>query len=331
MWITVFLFTIKIPSCTSFIFLADSTVKSCSNQFLPDFHETLSESLINKLNNISFAEERILRSVTIERDYHGSLGMQITEGSDGKVYVQSVIVGGPAYFSRSIFSGDQIIAVDGQNLLSLNYETALNVLKNTGKKVQFIISHSNVYCCDTYSQDTLQINQVNSLKAVNSPVEKYLTESCYDSANSQKHNKNDNTTTQNSPTEVPYHKHIRYEIEPEHDNIMSKKCLPPQNLSPTNLNKSISKSCTQIDDGNKAKVVGVIPKKQYLSLDRKQVKKANEEQVIQSIALPRSLGLGRKWRGPVKYPVTPVKKDYLHQEDSENSCSTNSEDEQVFI
>lgn len=233
--------------------------------------------------------------------------MQITEGSDGKVYVQSVIAGGPAYLSGSIFSGDQIIAVNGQNLLSLNYKTALTLLKDTGQRVQFIVSHSNV-------QDAV------------SPVEKYLIESCCDSNNPQKYAKEIV-----SPSEVPYHKHIRYEIEPEHDNIMLKKNIPSQKQTPTNLNKTISKSCAQIDSEDRVKIVGVIPKKQYLSLDRKQMKDVAEEKGGGVVALPRSLGLSRKWRGPVKYPVTPVKKDYLHQTESEHSYSTNSEDEQVFF
>lgn len=292
-----------------FNLFSDSTIRSCSNQFLPDFQETLSESLVNKLNDMSFAEERILRTVTIERDSNNSLGMQITEGSDGKVYVQTVIPGGPAYLSGSIFSGDQIVAVDGQNLLSLNYEAALTILKNTSQTVQFIVSHSNA---DTTKQPSSTV----------SPVEKYLIESCYDSSNPQKHTKNENTST-----EVPYHKHIRYEIEQERDSIMLQKNLPPQKQSPTNLNKTISKSC----DGDRVKIVGMIPKRQFSSLDQKVVKNTAEEKLGATIALPRSLGLSRKWRGPVRYPVTPVKKDYLQQTESENSCSANSEDEQVFF
>lgn len=267
---------------------------------------------------MSFTEERILRTVTIERDSNNSLGMQITEGSDGKVYVQSVIPGGPAYLSGSIFSGDQIIAVNGQNLLSLSYEVALTILKSTGQKVQFIVSHSNA---DTTTKNTKQTSSVVS------PVEKYLIENCIDSSNSQKYIKIENTSSQSTPTEVPYHKHIRYEIEPEHDSIMLKKNLPPQKQTPTNLNKSISKSC----DGDKVKIVGMIPKRQFSSLDQKLMKNAAEGKLAANIALPRSLGLSRKWRGPVKYPVTPVKKDYLQNTESENSCSVNSDDEQLFF
>lgn len=311
------------------VFFLDSSIRSCSNQFLPDFQETLSESLVNKLNNMSFDEERILRTVTIERDSNNSLGMQITEGSDGKVYVQTVIAGGPAYQSGSIFSGDQIIAVNGQNLLSLNYETALAILKNTGQKVQFIVSHSNVSQCEFHLADST--TPKTPKQPTVSPVEKYLLESCCDSSNPQKYLKAD-SSAENTPTEVPYHKHIRYEIEPERDTIMLKKNLPTQKQTPTNLNKSISKSCAQISDKNKVKIVKMIPKRQFLSLDQKLLVKTTSEGKLgaPSIALPRSLGLSRKWRGPVKYPVTPVK-DCLQQSESENGCSTNSEDEQVFF
>lgn len=279
---------------------------------------------------MSFAEERILRTVTIERDSNNSLGMQITEGSDGKVYVQTVISGGPAYLSGSIFSGDQIIAVNGQNLLSLNYETALTILKNTGQKVQFIVSHSNISQCNIDS--TPKANETSKQPSIAiSPIEKYLTESCYDSSNPQKYIKCENTSTQGTPTEVPYHKHIRYEIEPEHDSIMSKKNIPSsQKQTPTNLNKNVSKSCAQINTNeDKVKIVGMIPKRQFSSLDKKNVKNMSEEKV--PVALPRSLGLSRKWRGPVRYPVTPVKKDYLQQMENEHSYSTNSDDEQVFF
>jgi PDZ domain len=47
-------------------------------------------------NNMSMTEERILRSVTLEKDESGSLGIQVTEGSDGAVYIQAVVPGGAA-------------------------------------------------------------------------------------------------------------------------------------------------------------------------------------------------------------------------------------------
>lgn len=271
---------------------------------MPDFQETLSESLVNKLNNMSFTEERILSTVVVERDTKGSLGLQITEGSDGNVYIQSVIFGGPAHQTGNILSGDQVIAVDGQALLGLRYNEALNLLKNRGQTVEFILS---------------RINGKSQTKT--SPVEKHLTESCRDLANLHKYSSTSEV--------VPYHKHIRYEIEPENTKMM---------------NKTLSKSCSQLFRGKDKAVVVDMIQKEYIhdtnnvhSLDRKyllseMIRKSENNQIntttIPPIALPRSLGLSRKWRGPVRYPVTPIKKGIVYNDtDSYN----NSDEDQVFI
>lgn len=356
-------------------FLSDSSVKSSTNQFLPDFQESLSETLLDKLNNISFEEERVLSTVSVQRDAKGSLGLQITEGSDGNVYIQSVIPGGPAYSTGNILSGDQVVAVDGHSLLGMKYKNALNFLTNTGQKVEFVLSRIAPCRQSIHSQSTLRIgdtakmdlsnineshlkslkleNTMNKLKRlsypnnnynlstrvlyndkVGSPVEKHLTESCLDISNFNKYG------TSNTSTEVPYHKHIRYEIEPESENLMAKKKLPQSNTSVSTLNKNISKSCNQIyfNDIDKAVIVDMIPKSTNMansrSLDRKLLKcydKDNFKQkpTIPPIALPRSLGLSRKWRGPVRYPVTPVKKTMIAN-DVENNLS-NSDDDQIFI
>ncbi|XP_044258663.1 FERM and PDZ domain-containing protein 2-like [Tribolium madens] len=341
-------------------YIIDSSVKSPTNQFLPDFHESLSETLLNKLNDISFEEERILSTVCVERDSRGSLGLQITEGSDGNVYIQSVILGGPAHLSGNILSGDQVVAVDGRSLLGMKYKNALNLLTNTGQKVEFVLSRS------VHSQSTLRItdgckmnlsniteshlknlrleNTMNKLKRlsypnynsslhrvlVGSPVEKHVTESCLDISNFHKYG------SSNTSTEVPYHKHIRYEIEPETENVMVKKNLPQSNTSVASLNKNISKSCNQIYDTDKAVVVDVIPKSNNnsRSLDRKLLKEDNTncKATIPPIALPRSLGLSRKWRGPVRYPVTPVKKTMMGSDvENQTNYLSNSDDDQVFI
>lgn len=72
----------------------------------------------------------------------------------------------------------------------------------------------------------------------------------------------------------------------------------------------------------------------YHSLDRKLLKDLKEEnlckEAVPPIPLPRSLGLGRKWRGPVRYPVTPVKK-MENDKDIGYDANTNSDEEQVFI
>lgn len=94
----------------------------------------------DKLKNVSFVDERILKSVTIFKDSIGSLGIQVMEGSDGKAYIQSVVPYGPASLTNNIFKGDQIIAVNGQNLLNLKYSETLEALKTTGLKVEIILS-----------------------------------------------------------------------------------------------------------------------------------------------------------------------------------------------
>lgn len=246
-------------------------------------------------------------------------------------------------------------------------------MKNTGKKVQFVVARM-IVSRRFHDDATLEVSKVKPLKAckdlteinethlqsfslenklkrlsfagnsntaLNSPVEKYLTESCHDVSNLQKYNTGkEQQNVPKTPTEVPYHKHIRYEIEPENDRSMTDKNLPTPK-TPSKLNKNFSKSCTQIcssnDDNNKAVVVGVIPKAKVRSLDRKNrlqtpengCKDAEIKQktTIPPIPLPRTLGLGRKWRGPVKYPVTPVKRT----SDKSDSLLTNSDEEQVFI
>ncbi|KAG5898827.1 hypothetical protein JTB14_018787 [Gonioctena quinquepunctata] len=279
-------------------YILDSTIKQVTQPFLPDFQETLSESLMEKLNNLSFAEERVLSSVNIERDSEGSLGLQITEGSDGNVYIQSVIVGGPAYLAGNIQRGDQVVAVDGDSLLGVKYKQALNLLKSRGGRVEFVLArmlskstrnNKNLLAISNdkvHSPSRAFSKRQKEERA--SPVEKHLTESCHDISNLHKYG---------SPTEVPYHKHIRYEIEPESDNIMFKKPLTPKPLPfSDSLKRSISKSCSHLysSDRDKAVVVELIPKENVdlsnvHSLDRKHLKISKEEEQLESTLLPIAL------------------------------------------
>ncbi|XP_060525691.1 tyrosine-protein phosphatase non-receptor type 13-like isoform X2 [Cylas formicarius] len=252
---------------TEAAYILDSTIKSYPHQLLPNFQESLNDTLIEKFDNISCAEERCLTAVALERDAAGSLGLQITEGSDGNVYVQSVIGGGPAHVSGRVLKGDQVVAVDGQCLLGMKYTDALDILKDTGRRVEFVLSRID----DRKSR-------ADKPTMVESPVEKHLIESCHDVANASK------------LADVPYYL----------------RTIVPQTR-----------------DNDKAIVVDMIPKKNvgiarvWLSREPKEDASGN-----QGVALPRSLGLGRKWKGPVRYPVTPVK----HGADSDGS-----DDDQVFI
>lgn len=280
---------------------------------------------MDKLNKFSFAEERSLRNVTIRKSPRGNLGLQITEGSDGKVYVQSVIFGGPAYLTGDIKTGDQIIAVNGRNIQMLKYEDALNILKNTGDSIRFLLSR----LCDNTTESKMSrnnrnkykrlssyqcnynnnINNNNNLDDDNNQIEKHVIENCRDLLNIEKYNKN--------ITEVPYLKHIRYnEIDADNNkfiNINKKK------------KKNISNSCTEIDSNNRAIIVDMIPKSHLVIQEN--INEMNTRDLLRPITLPRSLGLSRKWRGPVKYPVTPIKKNG----NDNDFDGTTSDEEQVFI
>lgn len=331
---------------------------------MPDFQETLSESLLEKLNNLSFTEERILSSVIIERDQKGSLGLQITEGSDGNVYIQSVIPDGPAYKTGNVQHGDQVVAVDGESLLGIKYNQALNLLKNRGSKVEFILAritpNKHTHASSRSRIDRLSLkeelhikkdndkNRINYIAITDSntypcespPLEKHLTENCHDTSNFQKYG-----IPIKYQGDVPYHKHIRYEIDSDTDSVRFKRPGSVKFFSNNSLNKTLSKSCSNIFKSNndKAIIVEMIPKNNvdpsaFHSLDRQYLKqyKRNDENnhvsinSIPPIALPRSLGLSRKWRGPVRYPVTPVKNIDNNEADNYNYIST-SDEEQVFI
>ncbi|XP_066151997.1 tyrosine-protein phosphatase non-receptor type 13-like [Euwallacea fornicatus] len=301
-------------------FVLDTTLKSVSQQnFLPNFQETINETFLEKLNNMSFAEERILSTVVVERDQTGSLGLQITEGSDGNVYIQSVIPGGPAYFSKDIMKGDQVIAVNGQSLLGRKYCDSLDLLKSTRMKVEFVLSR--VVQTFTASQN-IKVNRSTSLRSrlgrspsVESQVEKHTIESCFDLSNNFKY-------VNRSPVKEATTSTINY-----HYNT-----LPAYSTS--NLGARSSSN-------DRAVIVEMIPKKRWAICDSRLSKARSECNISQNVeneltfvkkkqtvALPRSLGLSRKWQGPVRYPVTPVRKGAVYNTVRGN---ISSDEEQVFI
>ncbi|XP_066594584.1 tyrosine-protein phosphatase non-receptor type 13-like [Prorops nasuta] len=102
--------------------------------------DSMSASLMARLEEISFAEERILQTIKLERGHGGSIGLQVTEGNDGGVYVQAVSVGGSADMTGNVNKGDRIVAINGQNLLNLRYEDALKMLQSSSETVELVLS-----------------------------------------------------------------------------------------------------------------------------------------------------------------------------------------------
>ncbi|XP_044008088.1 uncharacterized protein LOC122852387 [Aphidius gifuensis] len=102
--------------------------------------ETMSDSLVARLEELSFAEERILHTVKLERGYGGSIGLQVTKGNDGGVYIQAISVGGSADMAGNVNNGDRIVAINGQSLLNFPYEDSLKMLQSTSATVELVLS-----------------------------------------------------------------------------------------------------------------------------------------------------------------------------------------------
>uniref|UniRef100_A0A182PLK2 FERM domain-containing protein n=1 Tax=Anopheles epiroticus TaxID=199890 RepID=A0A182PLK2_9DIPT len=182
-----------------------SSIRSESCQFeLPMTDETISDTLLEKFNNISqcsgASNDRILSSVVIvkdaivedapqrqflsrsqesiaiagagkwsltaqpydefderfpyatmgggvrkrNREQHGAatrytLGISIVQGNDNNVYVKDLAPNGPGA-RNGVRVGDQIIAVNGKSLLNLPYAESLNILQQTGRTVELVLS-----------------------------------------------------------------------------------------------------------------------------------------------------------------------------------------------
>lgn len=65
----------------------------------------MSASLVARLDELSFVDERMLHTIKVERGHGGSIGLQVTEGNDGGVYVQAVSVGGSADMAGNVNKG----------------------------------------------------------------------------------------------------------------------------------------------------------------------------------------------------------------------------------
>ncbi|XP_011499995.1 PREDICTED: uncharacterized protein LOC105363889 [Ceratosolen solmsi marchali] len=114
-------------------------IRTCEETFrIPD--ETMSTSLMARLDELSFDEERMLRTIKLERGQGGSIGLQVTEGNDGGVYVQAVSVGGSADMAGNVNKGDRIVAINGQSLLNFRYEDALKMLQSSSETVELVLS-----------------------------------------------------------------------------------------------------------------------------------------------------------------------------------------------
>ncbi|XP_015589515.1 uncharacterized protein LOC107265051 isoform X2 [Cephus cinctus] len=121
-------------------YVLNADIRTNDETFRVPEDESMSASLAARLEELSFAEERILHTIKLERGHGGSIGLQVTEGNDGGVYVQAVSVGGSADMAGNVNKGDRIVAINGQSLLNLGYEEALKMLQSSSETVELVLS-----------------------------------------------------------------------------------------------------------------------------------------------------------------------------------------------
>ncbi|XP_015108991.1 uncharacterized protein LOC107035878 [Diachasma alloeum] len=157
--------------------------------------ESMSASLVARLEELSFTEERILHTIKLERGHGGSIGLQVTEGNDGGVYVQAVSVGGSADMAGNVNKGDRIVAINGQSLLNLRYEDALKLLQSSSETVELVLSQFTSNRADAlrqHHQEPIVNNYLQNLRFdisseadVSGMTSKWLSHKCGDVASVQ--------------------------------------------------------------------------------------------------------------------------------------------------
>lgn len=150
-------------------------------------NETMSQSLLQKFEDISCTDDRVLSQITIVKDpvfsdklnYKSqslrnlanvdnfitgyTMGISIVQGqSDNYVYVKELVRNGPGD-RGGICVGDQVVSVDGFSLLNLAYDDALQILQGTGNIVTLIVSQ-------IFSRKPLETTEI----AVESPIKEPL-------------------------------------------------------------------------------------------------------------------------------------------------------------
>ncbi|XP_063625689.1 tyrosine-protein phosphatase non-receptor type 13-like [Cydia splendana] len=299
----------------------------------------MNTSLFEKLDNMECVQgERIFVTASLERDQMNALGLQVAEGSDGNVYIKSITTGGPADLCRKLLPGDQIISVNGQTLLNVKYDKALAMLQSAPKVVELIvlqnlkknstmelkfditgmsekprvgkeIANSTVALDGDITDDEL-LNE-EALKTIYALIK--LTKEKVISR------MQDKASRQNTPIKSNLQKcfsEIKVYEESDIGNYSSQESTPQKKGTKFNTWRG------QIPNGRpKRRPLSMsIPADVNLDLDNHM---KNSLQSIQSsvdsldksvkssssknVALPRNYGLGRRWLGPVRYPVTPCK------------------------
>ena len=107
--------------------------------------EEVDESLTERFNAMETdGPERQIVSVKLSKDENGRLGMKIT-GTPSGIYVEDFdthsIHGALDHKERSkLKPGDRILAINGRDLTNVSYHNALDLIRRSGKTVEFVVS-----------------------------------------------------------------------------------------------------------------------------------------------------------------------------------------------
>ncbi|KAL6260514.1 hypothetical protein P5V15_008038 [Pogonomyrmex californicus] len=149
-------------------YVLNADIRTDDETFRVPEDESMSASLMARLEELSFAEERILHTIKLERGHGGSIGLQVMEGNDGGVYVQAVSVGGSADMAGNVNKGDRIVAINGQNLLNLRYEDALKMLQSSSETIELVLSQpaiqKSIESRNDQGQDSVENNYLHDIK-----------------------------------------------------------------------------------------------------------------------------------------------------------------------
>ncbi|XP_050099570.1 uncharacterized protein LOC126579900 [Anopheles aquasalis] len=291
-----------------------------------------------------------------------TLGISIVQGNDNNVYVKDLVPNGPGARS-GVRLGDQIIAVDGKSLLNRPYAESLSILQHTGRTVELVLSQifirqtiqlrptvtksNSLYIKDnTRSPNTTnpttgdqsEINRrITNILTLTPPAPPKYSASCLDEIDNHFHNIRqycqqqdliDGQCNKHDPSSGVRHAKTVVDILRNRNRLaLMSEC---QNSPKLPVGLSPSKSMPDL------------PKLLHASNKPNQPNNSTRDKLTGLLAtktLPfgdgtgRLLGTstGRKYTGPIRYPVTPAKDTFKTAGRAQLSLSNASEDEQVFI
>eukprot|EP00090_Calanus_glacialis_P008265 TRINITY_DN16572_c0_g1_i1.p1 TRINITY_DN16572_c0_g1~~TRINITY_DN16572_c0_g1_i1.p1 ORF type:complete len:1084 (+),score=127.32 TRINITY_DN16572_c0_g1_i1:55-3306(+) len=108
----------------------------------PDVNESLSMSLLERFDQMETEEgepERRIVNILMVKDSLGRLGIKIS-GTPSGIYVDNIDSNIATIEVGDLTVGDRIIAVNNRSLENVNYYSALDIIRSSGDKIQFLVS-----------------------------------------------------------------------------------------------------------------------------------------------------------------------------------------------